>query len=310
MTTSQPYISLILCTHNPKLDYIQRCIDAIQAQTLDYQSWELLIIDNHSTPAIHTQIDVSWHPNARIITEPRLGLTQARLCGFEHAKGTLFILVDDDNILQADYLKQALELSQKHPKIGVFGGSISGIFEHEPPEWLKDNLIYLAVREIKEKSSAKQPTPHFNTPAGAGMCIRSAVALHYQNILKIDNTRKQLDRQGSSLVSSGDTDLAYCAWDLKMEMANFPELKLQHIIPANRMTIDYMSRLHEGMAFSDSVLNYLRTHSTPKLPSIWRCIKTKIRMRLKEFPENRQLFDAHIKGRKNALRKIKSISGE
>ena len=41
-------LSVIICTHNPRLDYLRRTFDALKLQTLDRDQWELLLIDNAS----------------------------------------------------------------------------------------------------------------------------------------------------------------------------------------------------------------------------------------------------------------------
>ena len=302
-------ISVILCTHNPKPDIFAQCLEALQAQDLGVDAWELLIIDNASAPPVTEQIDLSWHPQGRIVTEPTLGLSPARLCGFSNAEGEYFVLVDDDNILAPDYLTQALQIIQQNPKLGAFGGSISGDFECEVPDWMQDNLIYLAVREIRHESIANAPGNNFQTPAGAGMLVQRSVAQYYQDLLKKDKRRAQLDRQGDSLVSSGDTDLALCAWDMGLEIGNFPQLKLQHIIPASRLRIEYMQRLHEAMAYSESMLAYLRTNLQLKPPSLWRMFKTWLRMHLREAKENRLLYAAHLRGLKKAAKQIRKFRG-
>jgi len=37
-------VSVIICTHNPRPDYLQRVLDALKAQTLPKENWELLLM--------------------------------------------------------------------------------------------------------------------------------------------------------------------------------------------------------------------------------------------------------------------------
>src|ERR1022692_4717847 len=97
--------SVIICTHNPRPDYLRRTLDALKAQTLPKEQWELLLIDNASKEPLADTWDLSWHPQARHIREEALGLTRARLCGISQSKGELLVFVDDDNVLSADYLE-------------------------------------------------------------------------------------------------------------------------------------------------------------------------------------------------------------
>ena len=74
-------ISVIICTHNPRPDYLRRVLDALKAQTLPKERWELLLIDNASNEPLSGEWDLSWHPHARHIREIQFinGLTAGQL---------------------------------------------------------------------------------------------------------------------------------------------------------------------------------------------------------------------------------------
>src|ERR1700744_388979 len=105
---SSKKISVIVPSYNPDADRLRQTIGGLKNQTLAFGDWELIIIDNNSTPKI--EIDLRWHPNHQIVTEPKQGLTSARLKGFETASGQIIMMVDDDNILNAGYLENTLEI--------------------------------------------------------------------------------------------------------------------------------------------------------------------------------------------------------
>ena len=115
-------ISVIICTHNPREDFLRRTLAALRAQTLPTTRWELLLIDNASEKSLSALWDLSWQPNARHLRENELGLTPARLCGIREAKGELLVFVDDDNILASDYLAATAELFSKRADLGVASG--------------------------------------------------------------------------------------------------------------------------------------------------------------------------------------------
>src|SRR5262245_33061845 len=80
-----PRTSVIICTHNPRVDYLTRTLTALRSQTLPVSEWELLVIDNASKEPVASRFDIGWHPNSRHIHEPTLGLTPARLRGIAEA---------------------------------------------------------------------------------------------------------------------------------------------------------------------------------------------------------------------------------
>jgi len=112
-------LSVIICTHNPRPDYFERCLGALKAQTLPWNQWELIVVDNRSDKPVATRIDLSWHRNSRIVREERLGLTPARLCGIQSSKAELLVFVDDDNVLDHDFLEEVLRVADEKPFLGA-----------------------------------------------------------------------------------------------------------------------------------------------------------------------------------------------
>src|ERR1700674_5079960 len=116
----QPSLSVILCAHNPRPDYLRRALDSLRSQTIQPDRWEFLLVDNASQDKLADMWDVSWHPRARHVREDELGLTAARLRGITESSGDLLVFIDDDNVLAADFLEQAAAIHARHPFLGVF----------------------------------------------------------------------------------------------------------------------------------------------------------------------------------------------
>ena len=126
-------LSVIICTHNPRSDYFGRTLEALRVQTLRREDWEMLVIDNASKQPVQERFDFSWHPNARVVREDKLGLTPARLRGIGEARGALLVFVDDDNVLDPDFLDVAQKIAAERPFLGAWSGQCRPGFE-EPPE--------------------------------------------------------------------------------------------------------------------------------------------------------------------------------
>src|SRR6266436_1643779 len=115
-------LSVVTCSHNPRPDYLQQVLQALRSQTLAREAWEYLLIDNASKEPLDLRVDLSWHPNAKHLREENLGLTYARLRGIGEASGGILVFVDDDNVLDADFLEQVLNIAEAWPKIGAWSG--------------------------------------------------------------------------------------------------------------------------------------------------------------------------------------------
>lgn len=254
--------SVVLCTHNPRLDYLSYVLEALKLQTLSYLEWELLIIDNASTPPLSSFLDLSFQENARIVYEPRIGVINARIKGFSESQGDLIVFVDDDNVMAPDYLETACLIMNTNAQVGVWGGSSRGIFEIPPPEWAFPYLPGLALREISEDyfTDKKQWGP--GSPLGAGMCIRKEVAKQYVKLAQECPYRSYLGRSGKGLSAGEDTDIAWCGLDMGYTNANFSALKFEHLIPARRLTESYLLALFAGFAYSGVILAFLHQLDT------------------------------------------------
>jgi glycosyltransferase involved in cell wall biosynthesis len=252
-------LSVVICTHNPREGYLRRALDALKAQTLSRDKWELIVVDNLSKVPLSEVLDLSWHALSRIVREEELGILPARVRGLREAKAELILFVDDDNVLAPDYLEKAVEIGATHAFLGVWGGSIIPEFETPPPDWIGPFRHLLACVEVEEDRWSNLRFSYATVPPTAGMCLRRTVADAYIQTVRNDPRRKLLGRRGKQQLTNGeDTDLALTACDLGLGMGQFKRLRLTHLIPASRLTEDYLLPLAEGTAFCAHILNALR----------------------------------------------------
>lgn len=249
-------ITVIICTHNPRADHLARTLEGLRAQTLPASNWELLLIDNRSTPPL-SPAQFPFFPALRIVREETLGLAAARLRGIAEATGNLFVFVDDDNVLAPDFLQEAAALATRFPTLGAFGGQVRGDFEIPPSPWFAARLDRLAIHEFTATTRTREPIATL-APRGAGLCVRAEVARHHRARALADPRRLALGRTGRRLAAGDDTDLALTACDLGMEIGLFPQLRLAHLIPRERLTLRYFARLTRGLARSHLDLLALR----------------------------------------------------
>jgi glycosyltransferase involved in cell wall biosynthesis len=303
-------ITVIICTHNPLPHYLARTLDGLRQQTLKPDHWELFLVDNSSTPPIAGLCDLSWHPNARVVIETRLGLTPARIRGITEASNDLIIFVDDDAILATDYLEEAQAVAKSHPQLGAWGGSIKLEFEVPPPEWTRTHWPRLAMRTVDVPLWSNFIGYPDTTPWGVGMCLRREVAEEYRRRVSEDPLRQSLDRSGSSLVSGGDDDMARTSHSLGLATGLFPELSLTHLIPPGRLNEDYLLRLVEGQSYSGVIIRALHggKERIPRL-SRFRGQLGRLKRLLTMRPRNRRFFEARLRGEQKALANLCGVFG-
>jgi glycosyltransferase involved in cell wall biosynthesis len=263
-------VSVVICSHNPRQDYLRRVLEALHGQTLPKCLWELILVDNASARPLKLEWDVSWHPQGRHVREDQLGLTCARLTGIKHSKGELIVFVDDDNLLESNYLESACSIAKEFPQIGAFGCCLTGEFETPVPDWAVPYLEGLCLKKIGRDRWANDYTWSDALPYGAGMCVRSVVARRYCADVEKKHFRKILDRSGGRLTSGGDIDLAWTAIDVGLGTGRFCALKAVHLIPSGRLTQDYIVRLYAGFTYSNVILWSVRGLSNGRPRANWR----------------------------------------
>ena len=241
-------VSVIICAHNPHPGRLARTLAGLRAQTLPAAQWECLLVDNASTPAL---APAAVLPNLRVVAEPQLGLTLARLRGCAESVGAVVVFVDDDNILAPGHLAAVAQLFSENPRLGAAGGPVAPEFKTPPPEWTREFHGLLALCDHGSapqlaRAAPDAPWPDF-APVGAGLCVRRAALSLYVDALAGANQRRALDRAGRSLASGGDNDLVFSLLHGGWDVGYFPALRVTHLIPPGRLDAAYLARLNEGI---------------------------------------------------------------
>jgi glycosyltransferase involved in cell wall biosynthesis len=235
-------ISVIICSYNPRSDYLRRTLDSLKNQTLGQTHWEFILVDNNSEAPLRGRTDLSWHVSAKVVEESEQGLTAARLCGIREAAGELLVFVDDDNVLSEDYLEQAGQLFSENALLGCAGCDLAGEFEVPPPVGSERYLTSLAIRKV-DRPVVSNTRSIGSKPFGAGMVVRGSIAAEYLSRTAVDVDRKSLGRIGGSLGGCEDIDIAMTSCELGFYCGLFPQLKIIHLISEGRLQWSYLRRI-------------------------------------------------------------------
>jgi len=247
-------ISVIICTYNPKEEYINQAIDGIFFQDFPKEKWEFFIIDNNSSFKVADLAKVKTN-NIRVIEEKTPGLTAAREAGVKNAVGEIIVFVDDDNILRNDYLTNVSELFTKYKDLGVVSGEILPIYEVEPPKWFHKFESAIAIRRFSFEHTYFTRIPSFSYffPIGAGICIRKKILLLYFQDLK--NNLRIEGRKGTSLSSGEDLDIDFFVLYVGFCLCVSKGLFLYHLIPPSRLSHEYIKDLNIASLKSIMLIN-------------------------------------------------------
>lgn len=235
-------IDLVLCTYN-NAALLDRALEAISAQRVSSGvAWQVLVVDNNctdETPEVVEKHQRSGRLPLRRIRESRQGLTPARLCGVQNTTGEWIAFIDDDCLLAEDWIEQAARFAAEHPSCGAFGGHVILDWETEPPPYVA-NRRYAYAGKYHGETAHRRPWL-----AGAGMVVRRAALA---DCGWIDRQFLE-DRIGKRPVSGGDMEIGLRI-AARHEVWYNPACKLRHIIPAHRVTRQYLRRITFGLGAS------------------------------------------------------------
>jgi glycosyltransferase involved in cell wall biosynthesis len=302
-------LSVIICAHNPRLDYLRRVLKALRDQTIPTHHWELLIIDNASNTPLKEILDLSWHSGARCILEKQVGLSAARERGIKESSATLLVFIDDDNVLDSDYLKETISIGQKWPLLGAWGsGSIVPEFEVQPADYLTEFLSYLALRNTETVRWGNLPFTEA-TPWGAGLCVRRTVAEAYIKFCNLCSIQIS-GRRGEHLLGGEDVEIALVACETGFGIGVFPELKITHLIPKERVSEDYFVKIHEGYQLSNCLLEYKWRGVTPRNPFAPWAVLSLVKHVMKNRRVKRRMYLGGVRAALRARRMIAASEGQ
>ena len=238
-------ISVIICTYNRER-YIAQALERVsKTECADY---EILVVNNNSTDSSEAKIQAFMEANpavpVRYFVETKQGLSNARNRGMAEARGDVFVFLDDDSLVQGDYLRTLDEYLTMNPQADAFGGRIEPLFDECPrPKWLCSwSMGWVsaldmgeAVREFEGKAF----------PIGANMGIRRAMAE------KVGPFNPELGRKGGNMDAGEEKDMFRRIRAAGGTIWYFPGLRVQHVIPAKRTTLEYVRRFADGVGISE-----------------------------------------------------------
>lgn len=126
--TEDPLISVIIPVYNVE-KYLKRCLDSVINQT--YKNLEIILVDDGSTDDSGKMCDEYAKKDKRIkiVHKKNGGLSSARNCGIEKAKGEFLTFVDSDDEITANYVRFLFELIREFDvKMSI--ASYSVVTEH------------------------------------------------------------------------------------------------------------------------------------------------------------------------------------
>jgi glycosyltransferase involved in cell wall biosynthesis len=247
-------ISVIICTYN-RSNYLRQAIQSLAEQTLDRDSFEVIVVDNRSTDNTKDIVTKEFEhlSNLKYVYEPQQGLTYARNTGWKSAKTKYIAYLDDDAIASSGWLENILKAFAISPKIGCVGGKIVPLWEDLRPEWLPDSLLcYLAILDMSEDALLLTDGQYV---FGANMSFDVAA------LQSVGGFDPELGRKGNNLLSNEELIVQKRLRIIGFECYYDSRVDIVHQIQSSRLTPDWFYQRAYWQGISNAVMRIKIEHS-------------------------------------------------
>lgn len=233
----RPMLSMVMCTRN-RAEQLRRVLESAAAMVIPPgQTWEFLLVDNGSTD--HTAEVVAAFADRlpiRRVWQPEAGLSNARNAGVAAASGDYILWTDDDVVIDPGWLAAYADAFKAYPDAAIFGGVIEPVYEVEPPQWFRENedlLSHLVAKRDFGPERRVLENDLATIPYGANFALRTAEQKRhrYDPELGVSPNHKRLGEE-TAVIQAIRNAGGVSVW--------VPGARVHHLIPASRMTPDYV----------------------------------------------------------------------
>jgi glycosyltransferase involved in cell wall biosynthesis len=192
-------ISAIIPTFK-RSDYLRHALRSLCEQSLPFEQYEIIVVDNAveaETEEAVKEFD-DGRVNLRYVTEKAVGLNRARNAGLNAAAGRYVAYIDDDARAEPNWLEALVGAFERtSPAPAAVGGRVWLDWHGERPSWVPERQLVLFTY-VDHGDDARSLENH-------EYLVGANLAFDREDLLSIGGFDPHLDRQGSLLLSGGDT---------------------------------------------------------------------------------------------------------
>ncbi|MBR5971309.1 MAG: glycosyltransferase family 2 protein [Paludibacteraceae bacterium] len=255
------FASVIICTYN-RDKYIYNLLKSVAENTLSTDKYEIVLVNNNSTDKTESECErfQADYPSVQFNyhVETSQGLSYARNRGIKESHGDVLVYVDDDALINKEYLQTYVDFFESNLDIHAAGGPILPLYETEEPQWMTKYTRQLLTGKLY-LGEKKREFPKNSFPGGGNAAYRKEV------FDKVGLFNVDLGRKGDSLIGAEEKDIFDKMTTLGLRFFYLPTSILYHIIPEKKLQKEYFDKLTYSIGKSErirtkniSTLKYLR----------------------------------------------------
>lgn len=238
---SEPEVSVIIPTYN-RSSLLRDAVNSVLDQETS-TTFEIIVVDNNSkddTAAV-VQSLMDQHPGRiSYILETQQGNAHARNRGVKSARGAIIAFLDDDVIVERNWLASLTQTLDARAELAFVGGKVLPQWDGPPPSWLTpDHWSPLALLDY----GPDELTIGGNSPRGlltANIAFRKSV---------FDETgafSPHLQRVKNAIGSMEDTEFLLRVCRSGKHGIYLPAMIARAPVESERLTKSYHRRWHTG----------------------------------------------------------------
>ena len=232
-------LSLVIATYN-RAEQLMVTLGSVAMQSAAPEVWECIVVDNNSSDNTRERVKefASRHSllNIRYIFESNQGLSYARNAGIAASRGDIVAFIDDDERIVEEFVSAYIDLFDQHPDAMAAGGKIIAEYPTGRPRWMS-HYTEQPIANPMDFGESVRLSPAGRIPGGGNMAMRSRL---FANV-GVFNT--SLGRTGKRLLGGEECDLFERIARQELKVYYAPRAVMYHIIPAEKLTRDYFTRL-------------------------------------------------------------------
>lgn len=236
-----PQLSVIVCTYN-RAHVLGNCLRSLETQQLAKRFFEVLIVNNNSTDTTVKVADVFIYQNAHffLLEESKQGLSHARNCGWQAARGKYVAYIDDDAIADEKWCARILKtFAEVQPTPAAVGGPIYPYYTEEKPEWFLDAF---EIRQWGDTAAFLEPPRAPLGFSGSNMAFARETLAHYGGF------SSGFGMVGETIGVGEEAQFFYRLYRDRPYFWYDPQLLVRHWTPRRNMSAGYTFRRYAEIA--------------------------------------------------------------
>jgi glycosyltransferase involved in cell wall biosynthesis len=244
-----PDLSVVICTYN-RPELLRLALLSLLKQSPANVTYEVVVVDNNSTPATRAVVDEFVQSDARVryVRETRQGNAYARNTGVAEARAPIVAYLDDDVTVRDNWI-EIIPRTFKENNVDFIGGKVLPRWEQPPPSWL-DTANWAPIAAL-DYGDAPLPLTTDNP-----LCLLTAnIAFKKELFAQHGEFSAAVQRAGDSIGSLEDHEFLMRLMRAGVAGLYVPEMIVDAFVGSERMTKAYHRRWHTGHGHFYAVMN-------------------------------------------------------